>query len=175
VAAALAQREDHKIVAIARETGFDLLDGSGLEGALAGVEVVVDATQSPSLDEAESTGFFTTDAKNLRAVATRAGVSRTVVLSIVGVDRSPTTATTWASPPRRTPTEAPAPAPWSCVRRRSTTWPSRCSTPLRSATSAMVLDDGQGGAPAPVPLRHRLRALWLPISVLILCRGLHLQ
>jgi hypothetical protein len=89
VAAALAQSEYHKIVAIARETGLDLLDGSGLEGALAGEEVVIDATQSPSLDEVESTGFFTTDAKNLGGLATCAGVTRTAVLSIVGVDRSP--------------------------------------------------------------------------------------
>jgi hypothetical protein len=89
VAAALAQGGDHKIVAIARETGFDLLDGSGLEGAVAGVEVVIDVTQSPSLDGAESTGFFMTDAKSQGVVANRAGMSRTVVLSMAGVDSSP--------------------------------------------------------------------------------------
>lgn len=48
----------------------------------------MDATQSPSLDEAELTGFFTTDAKSLRVVATRAGICRTVVLSMISVDRS---------------------------------------------------------------------------------------
>lgn len=42
MAAAHAQSEDHKIVAIARETGLDLLDGSGPKDTLAGVEVVID-------------------------------------------------------------------------------------------------------------------------------------
>ena len=42
VAAAHAQSEDHKIVAIARETGLDLLDGSGPKDTLTGVKVVID-------------------------------------------------------------------------------------------------------------------------------------
>jgi uncharacterized protein YbjT (DUF2867 family) len=46
-------------------------------------------TQSPSLEETEATEFFTTVAGNLGRAANAAGVSRTVVLSIVGVDRSP--------------------------------------------------------------------------------------
>jgi uncharacterized protein YbjT (DUF2867 family) len=86
---ALARDEGHDVVEIARQTGFDLLAPVNLEQALAGVEVVVDVTQSPSLDEAEASKFFTTVAGNLGRAATAAGVSRTVVLSIVGVDRSP--------------------------------------------------------------------------------------
>jgi uncharacterized protein YbjT (DUF2867 family) len=86
---ALARTEGHDVVEIARETGFDLLDGAGLDEALAGADVVVDVTQSPSLDEAEASAFFTTVATNLGAAATRAGVTRTVALSIVGADLSP--------------------------------------------------------------------------------------
>jgi uncharacterized protein YbjT (DUF2867 family) len=86
---ALARRDGHEVVEIARGTGFDLLVGDGLAAALAGVDTVVDVTQSASIDEDESTAFFTTVATNLGQAATAAGVSRTVVLSIVGVDRSP--------------------------------------------------------------------------------------
>jgi len=84
---ALARKEGHEVVEIARETGFDLLDpGTGLETALAGVDTVVDVTACP-LDQAAT--FFPTVARNIGAAATAAGVRRSVVLSIVGVDRSP--------------------------------------------------------------------------------------
>lgn len=84
---ALARKEGHEVVEIARETGFDLLaPGSELETALAGVDTVVDVTACP-LDQAAT--FFPTVARNIGAAATAAGVRRSVVLSIVGVDRSP--------------------------------------------------------------------------------------
>ncbi|MGX7678784.1 SDR family oxidoreductase [Jatrophihabitans sp. DSM 45814] len=86
---ALARKEGHEVVEIARQTGFDLLVPGNLDEALAGVDTVVDVTQSPSLDETEATDFFTTVAGNLGRAATAAGVPRTVVLSIVGVDRTP--------------------------------------------------------------------------------------
>jgi uncharacterized protein YbjT (DUF2867 family) len=84
----LARKEGHQVVEIARQTGFDLLRPDHLDEALAGVDVVVDVTQSPTLDEQEATKFFTTVAGNVGRAATAAGVARTVVLSIVGVDRS---------------------------------------------------------------------------------------
>jgi uncharacterized protein YbjT (DUF2867 family) len=85
--AALARKEGHEVVEIARETGFDLLSpASGLAQALAGVDTVVDVTACP-LDEAAT--FFPAVARNVGAAATEAGVRRTVVLSIIGVDRSP--------------------------------------------------------------------------------------
>ena len=84
---ALARKEGHDVVEIARETGFDLLSpDSGLEQALAGVDTVVDVTACP-LDQAAT--FFPTVARNIGSAATAAGVRRSVVLSIVGVDRSP--------------------------------------------------------------------------------------
>lgn len=86
---ALARADGHDVVEIARQTGFDLLAPVHLEQALSGVDAVVDVTQSPSLDEAEATEFFTTTAGNLGRAAAAAHVARTVVLSIVGVDRSP--------------------------------------------------------------------------------------
>lgn len=83
---ALARKEGHEVVEIARETGFDLLAPDGLADALAGADAVVDVTAAP-LEVAGD--FFPAVARNLGAAAAAAGVRRTVVLSIVGVDRSP--------------------------------------------------------------------------------------
>jgi uncharacterized protein YbjT (DUF2867 family) len=83
---ALARKEGHEVVEIARETGFDLLAPDGLVEALTGAESVVDVTAVP-LDRAGD--LFPAIARNLGSAAADAGVRRTVVLSIVGVDRSP--------------------------------------------------------------------------------------
>lgn len=83
---ALARAQGHEVVEIARETGFDLLAPGGLDDALAGADTVVDVTAGPL----ESAGdFFPAVARNLGTAAAKAGVRRTVVLSIVGVDKSP--------------------------------------------------------------------------------------
>lgn len=66
-----------------------LLDLEALEHALVSVEAIIDTSQSPSLEEQEATEFFQQAAANLGGAANRAGVRRTVVLSIVGADRSP--------------------------------------------------------------------------------------
>jgi uncharacterized protein YbjT (DUF2867 family) len=87
---ALATAAGHEVVEIAPSRGFDLLRPDGrLVEALTGVDAVVDVTQSRTIEEAEATSFFTTVAGNLGNAATKAGVGRTVLLSIVGVDRSP--------------------------------------------------------------------------------------
>ena len=83
---ALARAEGHEVVEIAREKGFDLLAPDGLEDALTGADVVVDVTACP-LEEAGT--FFPTVARNVGRAATAADVRRSVVLSIVGVDKSP--------------------------------------------------------------------------------------
>jgi uncharacterized protein YbjT (DUF2867 family) len=83
---ALAREEGHEVVEIARSTGYDLLKPDGLQEALSGVDTVVDVTSAP-LEEAGT--FFPAVARNLGLAATAAGVVRSVVLSIVGVDRSP--------------------------------------------------------------------------------------
>ncbi len=82
------QAEGHEVVPIARSRGVDVITGAGLDEALAGVEVVVDAATGPSPDEQAATEFFTTAARNLQTAGERAGVRRIVVVSIIGVDRS---------------------------------------------------------------------------------------
>ena len=87
---ALARKDGHEVVEIARETGFDLTDPDTeeLEAALVGVDAVVDVTSYPAIDEAAATSFFSTVATHLGRAATAAGVRRSVVLSIVGLDES---------------------------------------------------------------------------------------
>ncbi|MFC4602384.1 SDR family oxidoreductase [Rhodococcus kronopolitis] len=62
----------------------DLLTGSGLASALAGVEVLVSAVNGV---DRTSRPVFTDGARNLLRAAESAGVRRAVLLSIVGVDR----------------------------------------------------------------------------------------
>ncbi|GDY30755.1 SDR family oxidoreductase [Gandjariella thermophila] len=69
-------------------TGVDLLSGQGLRDALAGADVVVNLTNSPTFDEA-SLGFFHETMDNLLTAAEAAGVGHAVILSIVGADQVP--------------------------------------------------------------------------------------
>jgi uncharacterized protein YbjT (DUF2867 family) len=79
----------HQVVAASRATGVDVLTGDGLADALAGADVLVDVTNSPSFDDDPVLEFFTTSATNLTAAANAAGVGHYVALSIVGVDGLP--------------------------------------------------------------------------------------
>jgi len=86
VAEALAA-DGHEVVPMSRATGVDLVTGAGLDAALAGADVIVDAATGPSPDEAAATEFFAAAARNLLAAGERAGVGRIVVVSIIGCDR----------------------------------------------------------------------------------------
>lgn len=77
----------HDVVPMSRSHGVDIITGAGLDDALAGVEVVVDAATGPSSDREAATEFFTTAARNLQEAGGRAGVRRIVVVSIIGTDR----------------------------------------------------------------------------------------
>jgi uncharacterized protein YbjT (DUF2867 family) len=77
----------HDVVSISRSNGVDVVTGEGLDEALRGVDVVVDAATGPSPDEQEATAFFSAAARNLQAAGERAGVQRIVVVSIIGIDR----------------------------------------------------------------------------------------
>ncbi|MBG6104749.1 uncharacterized protein YbjT (DUF2867 family) [Micromonospora vinacea] len=84
----ILQAAGHEAVPLSPSTGVDLLTGQGLADGLAGAEVVVNLTNSPTFDEA-SPAFFQTTMDNLLAAAARAGVGHAVILSIVGVDQVP--------------------------------------------------------------------------------------
>ena len=76
----------HEVAGMARATGVDIITGEGLEAALAGAEVIIDAATSPSPEQQTATDFFVTAAHNLQQAGLRAGVRRAVAVSIIGTD-----------------------------------------------------------------------------------------
>jgi uncharacterized protein YbjT (DUF2867 family) len=86
---ALLAAQGHDVVAASRSTGVDALTGDGVGDALAGTDVLIDVTNSPSFEDDPVLEFFTTSTTNLTAAAKAAGVGHYVVLSIVGVDGLP--------------------------------------------------------------------------------------
>ena len=76
----------HEAVVVARSAGVDLTTGAGLDGALVGVESVVEVTNTTVTDPAEAREFFGMTTGSLLAAEKRAGVGHHVVLSIAGVD-----------------------------------------------------------------------------------------
>jgi dTDP-4-dehydrorhamnose reductase len=82
----LAKSRGHEVIALDKQTGTDVTAPEGLE-AVEEAEAMVDVTQSPSLSEGVATAFFSRAAENLGKAATEARVQRSVVLSIIGVDK----------------------------------------------------------------------------------------
>ena len=78
----------HEAVPHSQSTGVDVVSGRGLDEAVAGVDVVVNLTNSPTFDEA-SPAFFQSSMDNLLGAARKGGVGHVVILSIVGVDQVP--------------------------------------------------------------------------------------
>ncbi|MFG3205269.1 SDR family oxidoreductase [Streptomyces sp. NPDC048192] len=78
----------HEAVPHSKSTGVDIISGQGLDQAVAGADVVVNLTNSPTFDDA-SLAFFQTSMDNLLAAAHNGGVGHFVILSIVGVDQVP--------------------------------------------------------------------------------------
>jgi uncharacterized protein YbjT (DUF2867 family) len=75
-----------EVVAASPTRGVDTITGEGLDQALRGASVVVDVSQSPSLDGADALRFFETSGRRLLAAGKAAGVRRHIALSIVGTD-----------------------------------------------------------------------------------------
>jgi uncharacterized protein YbjT (DUF2867 family) len=78
----------HEAVPHALSTGVNVITGVGVDEAVAGADVVVNLTNSPTFDDA-SPAFFQTSMDNLIAASAKAGVGHLVILSIVGVDQVP--------------------------------------------------------------------------------------
>jgi uncharacterized protein YbjT (DUF2867 family) len=79
----------NEVVGASRNTGVDVLTGDGLADALAGADVLIDVTNSPSFDDDPVMEFFTKSTTNMTAAAKAAGVGNYVALSIVGLDGLP--------------------------------------------------------------------------------------
>ena len=78
----------HEAVPHALSTGVDVISGQGVAQAVAGADVVVNLTNSPTFDDA-SPAFFRTSMDNLLTAAREGGAGHFVILSIVGVDKVP--------------------------------------------------------------------------------------
>ncbi|MFH8632271.1 SDR family oxidoreductase [Streptomyces lydicus] len=78
----------HEAVPHSKSTGIDVISGEGLDEAVAGADVLVNLTNSPTFDEA-SPAFFQASMDNLLAAGQKSGLRHFVILSIVGVDRVP--------------------------------------------------------------------------------------
>lgn len=81
------RRTGHEVLAASPSRGVNTITGEGLAEALAGASVVVDVTNSPSLEGDVALDFFRTSTRNLVAAAQRAGLGHYAALSIVGADR----------------------------------------------------------------------------------------
>jgi len=85
----LLEGDGHDVVAASRASGADVLTGEGLADAVAGADVLVDMTNSPSFDDDPVMDFFSRSSANLVAAAKHSGVGHYVALSIVGSDDLP--------------------------------------------------------------------------------------
>lgn len=85
--APLLERAGHRVTLASPSRGVNALTGEGLAQALAGAEVVVDVSNSPSFEEQAVMQFFRTSTTNLLAAEEAAGVRHHVALSVVGADR----------------------------------------------------------------------------------------
>ena len=67
--------------------GVDTITGEGLDQALQGADVVVDVSNSPSLEGSAAIAFFEASSQRLLAAGLAAGVRHHIALSVVGTDR----------------------------------------------------------------------------------------
>ena len=86
VVARLAEH-GHDPLAASPDSGVDTMTGEGLAQALEDAEVVVDVSNSPSLEGEAALEFFTTSTRNLLAAGKPAGVGHHLALSVVGTER----------------------------------------------------------------------------------------
>lgn len=85
----LLRQRGHEAVSASPSSGVNALTGEGLAGALAGADVVVDVSNSPSFEDKAVMEFFVTSTRNLLAAEREAGVGHHVALSVVAADRLP--------------------------------------------------------------------------------------
>jgi uncharacterized protein YbjT (DUF2867 family) len=85
----LLRERGHEAVSASPSSGVNTITGKGLAEALAGANVVVDVTNSPSWEDQAVLEFFETSTRNILAAEAAAGVKHHVALSIVGADRIP--------------------------------------------------------------------------------------
>ena len=86
---AILRQGGHEVIAGSSKSGVNSITGEGLKPAMAGAQVVIDLTNSPSFEDRAVLEFFETSGRNLAAAEAATGVRHHVALSIVGIDRTP--------------------------------------------------------------------------------------
>jgi uncharacterized protein YbjT (DUF2867 family) len=86
---ALLRQAGHAVTAASPSSGVNAVTGEGLSEALAGAQVVVDVSNSPSFEDEAVMHFFRASTRNLLDASARAGVGHYVALSVVGSERVP--------------------------------------------------------------------------------------
>lgn len=79
----------HDAIPASPQSGCNTLTNEGVDEAVAGSDVVIDVSNSPSFADDDVMNFFTTATTNLTTAAKKAGVKHYVALSVVGCDRLP--------------------------------------------------------------------------------------
>ena len=87
-ATAILRRGGNEVVPASPKTGVNSITGAGLKEAMAGAQVVIDLSNSPSFEDKAVLEFFETSGRNLFAAEAAAGVGHHVALSIVATDRT---------------------------------------------------------------------------------------
>jgi uncharacterized protein YbjT (DUF2867 family) len=82
----LRERGDEALPA-SPSSGVNTITGKGLAEAVAGAQVVVDVSNSPSWEDKAVLEFFETSTRNVLAAEAAAGVGHHVALSVVGTER----------------------------------------------------------------------------------------
>jgi uncharacterized protein YbjT (DUF2867 family) len=80
----------HEVVAGSPQTGLNSITGEGLAEALKGAQIIIDLSNSPSFEDAAVLEFFRKSTGNLIAAAKANGVKHYIALSVVGIERLPT-------------------------------------------------------------------------------------
>lgn len=83
---ALLREHGHEPVPASPRLGINTITGEGLAEAVDGASVVVDVSNSPSLEQRPALEFFTTSTANLLEAESRARVGHHIVLSVVGTE-----------------------------------------------------------------------------------------
>jgi uncharacterized protein YbjT (DUF2867 family) len=81
------RKRGHEVLAASPASGVNTITGEGLAEALAGAQVVVDVSNSPSWEDKAVLEFFETSGRKLLAAEVSAGVRHHVALSVVGTER----------------------------------------------------------------------------------------
>ena len=85
---AILRQGGHEVIAGSPKIGVNSITGAGLKEAMAGAQVVIDLTNSPSFEDRAVLEFFETSGRNLLTVEAPAGVRHHVALSSIGIDRT---------------------------------------------------------------------------------------